>query len=121
MSDRNQHSVDVIVEKVNVDVLVGVCWYAWELWVWLGVAMVVDVATAVGVGVIVDVCGGGCGWVWVDLGGCRCACRCVCGWVWVGGSPASYFWECAFLRAACIESQRTSPPNKSNKNTPRTT
>ena len=60
MSDRNQHSVDVIVEKVNVDVLVGVCWYAWELWVWLGVAMVVDVATAVGVGVIVDVCGYGC-------------------------------------------------------------
>ena len=76
--------------------------------------MVVDVATAVGVGVIVDVCGGGCGWVWVDLGGCRCACRCV--WVGVGGwSPASYFWECAFLRGACIESQRTSPPNKSNK------
>ena len=59
--------------------------------------------------VAVDV--GGCGWIWVVVD-VRVG---VCGWVWVGGSPASYFWECAFLRGACIESQRTSPPNKSNK------
>ena len=113
MCDRNQRSVDVLVEKekrVGVDVLVGGCGYGWELWVWLGVAMVVDVATAVGVGVIVDVCGGGCGWVWVDLGGCRCACRCV--WVGVGGWVTGVVFLGVCLFARCVHREPTYVPTK---------
>ena len=113
MCDRNQRSVDVLVEKekrVNVDVLVGGCGYGWEFWVWLGVAMVVDVAAAVGVGVVVDGCGGGCGWVWVDVGGCRCACRCV--WVGVGGWVTGVVFLGVCLFARCVHREPTYVPTK---------
>ena len=113
MCDRNQRSVDVLVEKekrVGVDVLVGGCGYGWELWVWLGVPMAVDVAAAVGVGVVVDGCGGGCGWVWVDVGGCRCACRCV--WVGVGGWVTGVVFLGVCLFARCVHREPTYVPTK---------